>query len=394
MLSRCVLLWLFLTVSATCATVLESPVPEAPELLADFHYDDDDSSEAHFRLGVAMGKAYKHAVQQRMQANIQSLKSFLLTQTGKRVYEHYLRAHKAQVPHLVRELEGVAEGSGVSFETVFAVSMSQELSYFAPATNASNDDHCSDYTLCTSARCIGGHNEDSNLQDHRLFTAFVRLGSQQFVAVNYVGDLLGGMSALAVNQASLAFSLNRVGPAKATLEGLGRNFVSRLLLKANTLDEAIATASKRHAAGHNYQLFDFHRRRIVNVEVANDRYAVRRISEPVFHVNQYITLVEPNQTYTTSSAHRTARLKVLPIPHTSENVLKTLGDQGDHLYPVFHDAASHKKGELSDWTLATVLFDLDNCTISLMHGNPANLNTLRRFAVPCALQPTHATLLV
>ena len=28
-------------------------------------------------------------------------------------------------------------------------------------------------------------------------------------------------------------------------------------------------------------------------------------------------------------------------------------------YPVFHDELSHARGDMSDWTLATVLFDLN-----------------------------------
>ena len=31
---------------------------------------------------------------------------------------------------------------------------------------------------------------------------------------------------------------------------------------------------------------------------------------------------------------------------------------------------THARGELSDWTLATVLFDLERATATLYHGNP------------------------
>jgi hypothetical protein len=47
------------------------------------------------------------------------------------------------------------------------------------------------------------------------------------------------------------------------------------------------------------------------------------------------------------------------------------GDQGDTQYPVFHDLVSHVAGELSDWTLATALFSLDNRTMTMCVPQPA-----------------------
>lgn len=59
------------------------------------------------------------------------------------------------------------------------------------------------------------------------------------------------------------------------------------------------------------------------------------------------------------------------MPYTAEAVLSILGDQHDVQYPIFHDELSHQRGELSDWTLATVLFDLDNATMTMYRGNPS-----------------------
>lgn len=194
------------------------------------------------------------------------------------------------------------------------------------------------------------------------------------------------MSALAFNSAELAFTLNWVEPGALLMDGLGRNYVSRLLLQAKSWDELLTTACSRHIGGHNYQLFDFQSRRIANVEAALGRCAVTHISKPFFHANQYVllnkTLNMTDQVFGLSSVHRLRRLQALPRPATPDDMLKMLGDQQDREYPIYHDSLSHANGELSDWTLATALYDIDKHEITLMHGNPSLLRVQRRFSVP------------
>ena len=48
------------------------------------------------------------------------------------------------------------------------------------------------------------------------------------------------------------------------------------------------------------------------------------------------------------------------------------GDQGDHSWPIFHDNASHAAGDLSDWTIASALFDLRKHSLQVFSGNPAH----------------------
>lgn len=60
----------------------------------------------------------------------------------------------------------------------------------------------------------------------------------------------------------------------------------------------------------------------------------------------------------------------MSVPYDATSILKILGDQNDTKYPIFHDVLSHRRGELSDWTMATALFDLDSKTMKMYHGNP------------------------
>ena len=51
-----------------------------------------------------------------------------------------------------------------------------------------------------------------------------------------------------------------------------------------------------------------------------------------------------------------------------------LGDRedvdGSGTWPIFHDDVSHARGDLSDWTLCTVLFDLACANATVYHGDP------------------------
>lgn len=352
----------------------------AAELLPDFYFRGGEKD--HFELGLAMGQAYQAAIRERVAAHAPQLEQLLNEQRCQEHFGKLLATHQRLVPELLEELRGISSGSGVEFRLLLGVSLQEELGYCNASARRKGPDHCSDYMLCNSQHCFDVHNEDGDLPDRKLFVAQVQLGALNFTAVNYAGDLLGGMSALAFNSQGLGFSLNWVGPGTCDVSGLGRNFVSRQLLTAQGWDEAKSIVAQKHAAGHNYQLLDFAHRRISNFEVAHDKVSEKVIDQAFFHANQYQTLEVPGQITGNSSLHRLARARQLPVPSTATEALEVLGDQQDHAYPIFHDQLSHRLGDQSDWTLASVFFDLQEGRVDLMAGNPKDGVVQRTFQVP------------
>ncbi|RHY91142.1 hypothetical protein DYB37_000776 [Aphanomyces astaci] len=74
-----------------------------------------------------------------------------------------------------------------------------------------------------------------------------------------------------------------------------------------------------------------------------------------------------------SSYHRLRRYTHVTPPSSVASILTLLGDQVSERampsytsYPIFHDDKSHAKGELSNWTLITVLFDVKNGVLYLL----------------------------
>jgi len=304
----------------------------------------------------------------------------------------FLRLNTDAFPDYMQELIGMAQGSKVPFEWLFLSNIEQEfasqldrISEGDPSegrllpkafvgTRGVDTDHCSDYMMCSAERCVDAHNEDNDgMWINHTFVLDAQLGGPEhrFLAFVYMGDLPS--SAFGINAHGIGFSLNWVGPPPANAAGLARNFVSRSLLDGVDRRDTLARATRGgQAGGHNIQLFDFCARSIDNLEVDKDRHHLRRIGdEAFFHANQYQTLQVPGETFGPSSSHRLARAAALARPSTLEGMLEVLGDQGDRDYPIFHDSLSHQRGEKSDWTLATVVFDLDSRNVTILQGNPS-----------------------
>jgi hypothetical protein len=153
------------------------------------------------------------------------------------------------------------------------------------------------------------------------------------------------------------------------------------LLTATNLKDAMDKITRpNQAAGHNYQLMEFNSKKIFNIEVASfNRFTIKELFvlqdqvQAFFHANQYQTLYVSQPEYP-SSIHRLKRYSELKTPSNLQQALEILGDQEDHLYPIFHDEKSHARGELSGWTLFKIAFDLDKAIAYSYEGNPAKAN--------------------
>lgn len=353
------------------------PQDVPPYSLPSFRFVHGNASlDPHRAFGEAMGKQFAVQISERF-GNWSSLQTTLLpallTDPGRELYDKFLRVHRQVFPNYVAELEGLASGANIPFSTVFTAQLAQEFAGQLGQVGTAKPDACSDYMLCSQATCGGAHNEDgSGFNINRSFVADVQLGGPEsrFRAFVYAGELPSG--AFGVNAGGVGFSLNWVGPPPAREAGLGRGFISRSLLDASDPTDALQRVTRRgQAGGHNYQLFDFCGRSVTNVEVDTDRYAVRPIGdEAFFHTNQYESLRVTSETLSNSSLHRLKRAAEMETPRTLEDMLAVLGDQEDQAYPIFHDNLSHRRGDLSDWTMATAVIDVSALSVRIMQGNP------------------------
>ncbi|WIA28816.1 hypothetical protein OEZ86_011345 [Tetradesmus obliquus] len=192
----------------------------------------------------------------------------------------------------------------------------------------------------------------------------------------YAGELAS--SGFGFNSAGIGFSLNAVFPAAPLMPGFSRNFVSRQLLQARSIDEALTIISRPgQAVGHSYNLFDLNSRLLLNVEVgpggASSVLEVARGSF-YFHANMFKHLVL-RQRIDASSFHREARALQLQAPRDAAELLGMLGDTADPEYPIYRHG--NNTADAAVVTLCTALFDLEAGTMRVWTGNPGRASSRR-----------------
>ncbi|KAJ0105474.1 hypothetical protein Patl1_17595 [Pistacia atlantica] len=167
-----------------------------------------------------------------------------------------------------------------------------------------------------------------------------------------------------------AFTLNSVPPAEDEIvaAGIGRNFISRNLLEATSMDDALTRIrSSEVSVGHSYNLIDIKTRQILNVETASrNRVSVHNIGPtPFFHANMYLHL-EVQQFSTKvqdeNSISRQKRATVLP-KRSKDDFLSLLGDTNHPEYPIYMIGPTL-------YTLCTAVINLDEQILTIIEGNP------------------------
>ena len=208
------------------------------------------------------------------------------------------------------------------------------------------------------------------------------------MALCYAGEL--PTAAFGFNSAGVAFTLNSLPPLRAARGLAARNFVSRNLLGATGLDDALRRVTEpAQSVGHNYNLLGFvpggfragssaGGRRLVTVEVGpggNTSSLAVGPGEAYFHANMFVRLPVPQAPGRTASSerrHRAAEARWHPPPASLGDALSVLGD------PLIY--SGDPPG--GSTTLASCVFDLARRELYVLRGNPVEWGVANTFALP------------
>lgn len=318
--------------------------------------------------GVAIGNRFAAQIRRTLGSNSflqEQLLPYHRSPEGQARSQELQELNRAHYPDHFAELEGLAEGSGQPFEELFLVNMRGEYQGYLHSLSGG----CSDCTLLTEDTALIGHNEDGSPSFRgRLYVVHARIeGKPAFTALSYPGFLCG--NAFGFNDEGLCYAVDYVRPRHIKV-GLGRHFIARSLLEAESLDDAIRRVTvPGRASGFSYTIGSIPERRIVQVEVAPQSYHVTEIRGSRFHANHYLELTSVAQIVERSSRARVERAQAIlrsGAPANAPEVLSILGDQQDKRYPLFRTAAPPD----TYVTLCTALFDLDARRLRIYTGHP------------------------
>jgi hypothetical protein len=164
---------------------------------------------------------------------------------------NFLPAIRKWTPDLLEEVRGIADGSGQSFERVFAFQLVDELWVFNDAPEAH---HCSSLGVARSDRhpaCVAQNMDLEPFRDG--FQVVLHIIGDGHTPEQYVFSSAGLIGLNGVNRHAIAVACNTLMELAASADGLPVAFVVRGLLAQTSGDAALELVrGVHHASGQNY----------------------------------------------------------------------------------------------------------------------------------------------
>lgn len=223
----------------------------------------------------------------------------------------FLKAVRKWAPGLLEEVQGIAEGSNIPFNDIFALQLMDEGGW------CSNQLEREDGNRCTSLGC--GRREDQpailaqNLDWINMFTkldVIFRIKNKNSGIEALAPSIPGVIATCGLNDRAIGICTNALWRfLTSSTDGLPVNFIIRRVLEMASLDEVVAFLKVvQHASGENYVIAD--REKVLNFECSASQ-TVQFIpcegSDVVYHTNHPLVnqdLLFPSDTVGKSSHER------------------------------------------------------------------------------------------
>lgn len=335
-------------------------------------------------IGFQIGKRFRREIRGVLAARRswhRGLLDVLRSPAGRRRSARLLARAHSELPHLLGELRGMAEGAGVGFDAIWALTIKSELGALDPEPPG-----CSTLVLRYGDRALLVHNEDGHAAyAGRMFLVrAIPPSGVGFVSMVYPGTLTGNGPSL--NQAGVVQTTNFIGSTFSEI-GVPRYLIGRAILEAESLGQAVelATLSPR-AYPYHHNLAAVPGGDYRSVETTPAATAVLQPRGLYLHTNHLLhgpTAGYPHEDAdyrATSSMPRFATLGAAiagsdPGTVTVDDLLQLLSSHERAPY----SPCRHPRGEVRGQTLGTAVFDLAAGSFRLYRGNPCRSVPAGRF---------------
>lgn|SRR5574341_298377 len=277
------------------------------------------------------------------------------------------------MPQYVEELDGMAETSGADFDELMVLNCMEAIT--ADALHMGCTSVAISGELTANGHVLVGHNEDWLPEDEEN-TYLIHAAPDDEPA--FLGITYGGLlSNIGFNAAGISQCCDSVYPNDARV-GVPRIFVSRGVLAATKLADAIRSAlSRGRAAGYNHLIVD-NNGEMYNIEVSARYFATMYGMDGLLaHTNHYQTqrmkAVEEKTEDLIGSrvrANRAMRLLRRTRKHSPETIKQILSDHVNHPNSICSHTDPGDTFIDRQKTIASLIMDLTALEMHVCWGNP------------------------
>lgn len=287
-------------------------------------------SGTYKEVGRAIGKTFQYKIKKRLYERRRSLPGYY-DYLG-RANAFFLETQKT-FPHLISELEGIAEGAGEPLEEIFFANAPEVYGIYDYDELGTYYDHCTTVASPTADGLIVGHNEDEEGSIDYLYILKATIGNNTFLGLCYVLEVPG--TGMAINNSGLIQAINNL--YSDCRFGIPRSFIARAMLECRSLDEAQSLAHRvKQASGYNHFLVKDNI--LLNIEMAGKRLSIEKIiDKPYAHTNHFIspTMERFEKNDWPGTRRRLKRVNELLRPDmTKEEIASLLSDTQDQEFPI------------------------------------------------------------
>lgn len=209
----------------------------------------------------------------------------------------FLAAVEKWTPHLLEEVEGIGEGAGVDFNTIFAWQCVDEEWWYRTSEKMLDTNARGLYAeaeTCSALGCLKEGNLPAllaqNLDLPKYYDGFqvlLRIKHPDSSLESFVYTIAGIIGANGLNKQPLGVCVNTLLDLNHAADGLPVAFIVRSVLEQKTLDKATEFIHRiKHASGQNYVIEDSER--VVDFECSANKVSEFVVDEGlrrVYHTN-------------------------------------------------------------------------------------------------------------
>ncbi len=341
-----------------------------------------DVTGDHRAIGRAIGETLRDGLQAVAESHRTGVERDLGWARAMDIAAALLPHAEAAVPLCVAELRGMAEGSGVPFETLLSMNALQETRFLIRAASGlgADDEGCTSLAVSGGATAGGGtllaHNEDAGTI-RRALPYVVRArptGRPAFVGFAYSGLLLyQGLNDRGIGSVGNALSFADIRP------GTPKLLAYRDVLDATFLEDAIRRTQRPGRANGNNHLVANADGDIYDAEVSATRAALIPGRETLAHTNHVIDDAMRDLEW---GDHLNSRMRLHRVEtlldrgrghHDAESLFGVLSDHSNYPKSVCKHSDAAVNPDVQ--TVASVVIDLDAGLLHVRPGHPCETAT-------------------